>query len=228
MKTFFCTVLTTSLVSASCFAVSLDDVISHFDRVMPDSDKYYTDEISVHFTDVPDNHWAKESIYHLAKNGVVSGTSTNTYSPANTTTLSQYIKLAVCSAAIVDEDATLSYTDITPDDWEYIYVASAKAAGALDIYSGDTLNGESEITREDMAYIAYKLLIFRGLDISVQSSEKFSDDSDISDYAKEAVYALRQSGIISGSGNNMFEPKNTTTRAEAAQIIYNMLKFIEK
>ena len=45
----------------------------------------------------------------------------------------------------------------------------------------------------------------------------------ISDYAKEAVYALNSNGIINGIGNGYFEPMGNATRAQAAQIIYNML-----
>ena len=154
--------------------------------------------------------------------------SDDLFAPEGTTTVYQYIKLAVCSAAIVDEDAAVSYKDINSDHWAYVYVASAEAAGALDIYKGDALDGDREITREEMAHIAYKILEFRGFNIKSENHELFSDDADISDYAKDAVYSLRRQGIISGSGNNMFNPKKTTTRAEASQIIYNMIKFIEK
>ena len=52
----------------------------------------------------------------------------------------------------------------------------------------------------------------------------FSDDASIDAYAKEAVYALADLGVINGTGNGMFNPKGTATRAEAAKIIYEILK----
>lgn len=228
IKLTFLTALILSIITTSCFASSLADVIDHFDKVMPDAESYYETGRNIYFSDLPDNHWARGSIYYLAENGIISGMSENIFAPDGTTTVYQYIKLVVCSSAIVDEDAVLSYTDITSDHWAYIYAASAEAAGALDIYKGDAIDGDREITREEMAYIAYKVLSFRGFDIASQNHQTFSDDADISDYAKDAVYSLRRNGIISGSGNNMFNPKKTTSRAEASQIIYNMLNFIEK
>lgn len=45
---------------------------------------------------------------------------------------------------------------------------------------------------------------------------KFADDGDISGYAYASVYFMVKNGIISGVGNNMFAPKNTTTAQAAA------------
>ena len=47
---------------------------------------------------------------------------------------------------------------------------------------------------------------------------------NISEYASEGIYALKNVGIINGVGDNMFAPKNPCTRAEAAVIIYNVIK----
>ena len=52
----------------------------------------------------------------------------------------------------------------------------------------------------------------------------FVDDNNISNYANEAVYGLYSKGIVSGTDASEFLPKNNLPRAEAAQIIYNMIK----
>jgi heme-binding NEAT domain protein len=46
----------------------------------------------------------------------------------------------------------------------------------------------------------------------------FADDAQISDWAKEAVYAIKAAGYISGKGENRYDPQGTATRAEAAKI----------
>ena len=48
----------------------------------------------------------------------------------------------------------------------------------------------------------------------------FGDSDTIDAYAKEAVRLLKNSGILNGDENNMFNPQNNATRAEAAKIIY--------
>jgi len=53
--------------------------------------------------------------------------------------------------------------------------------------------------------------------------EPFTDEENISGYAKEAVGAMQKSGIIKGTGDGRLAPKNDATRAEAAVIIYRLL-----
>ena len=51
--------------------------------------------------------------------------------------------------------------------------------------------------------------------------------SGISDYAYAAVSALAGEGIINGTGENKFSPKNNTTRAEAAVLINAFMKGVK-
>ena len=52
----------------------------------------------------------------------------------------------------------------------------------------------------------------------------FADYDNISDYAKEAVGALAAKGIINGVSDTMFAPKATATRAQAAKLVYAIIK----
>ena len=54
--------------------------------------------------------------------------------------------------------------------------------------------------------------------------KEFDDGHAISSYAKAAVDVLYQKGIVAGMGRNMFVPGYFVTRAQAAQMIYNVLK----
>ena len=52
--------------------------------------------------------------------------------------------------------------------------------------------------------------------INYSGVQKFADDDQISEYAKPSVYFLVKYGVLSGVGNNMFDPKNSTPAQEAA------------
>ena len=56
----------------------------------------------------------------------------------------------------------------------------------------------------------------------------YEDYTDIDNYAKEAVTVLSKLNIIRGSDNNCFYPMGNATRAEAAQMINNVLNYINK
>jgi len=59
---------------------------------------------------------------------------------------------------------------------------------------------------------------------AVRSIDEINDFDIVSDYAKDAVKKLYESGIVSGTGGGKISPLSNTTRAEAAQIIFNVLK----
>ena len=86
-------------------------------------------------------------------------------------------------------------------------------------------NGEfmpaSNITRQDMA-----VMICRAFNITYPGITEavFDDMNLVSDYAKESVFCLYKNSVISGKGNGLFAPVDNATRAEAAQIIYNVIE----
>ena len=61
------------------------------------------------------------------------------------------------------------------------------------------------------------------LKLDLTKSETFHDNGDIASYAKDAVSALAGANIVSGVGEQMFSPEGAVTRAQAAQIIYNLV-----
>lgn len=207
-----CLILSLLFLTSTAFAApSAEDLFNDFDS------KYTP------FSDTDTCPWAEEAIEYLYKNGMISGVGDGKFSPDLNVTRLEFIKMAVSASAIVDKTAEASYEFVeSKDHWGYIYAASAKKAGIIDIYTEPDLGAYTDISREDMAYIAFKAIrLFDESEINIKS-EKFADDNDIADYAKEAVYYLKDLGIINGRGDNLFEPKGTATRAEAAKIIYNV------
>ena len=51
----------------------------------------------------------------------------------------------------------------------------------------------------------------------------FADDAVIADYAKDAVVAFFEAGIILGKEYNMYDPTGIATRAEFAAMIHRLL-----
>jgi len=104
--------------------------------------------------------------------------------------------------------------------WAYIYRI---VSGLTDT----TFCPEKSITRQDICVLIYNYLTqYKGKTLA-SSSTKFSDDSNIASYAKTAVYAMKQIGVISGYTNGTFCPKNTATRAEVATIFNNLYTYLK-
>lgn len=83
---------------------------------------------------------------------------------------------------------------------------------------------EQEITRQEMFTLLYNALKTMGKlpqGNSKKSPSTFSDTSEIAAWAKEAMGVMVESGTIGGNEGKIF-PTHTTTRAEMAQVLYNL------
>lgn len=94
-------------------------------------------------------------------------------------------------------------------------VLEAYNAGIMLGKSPDMFFPMDAITREEAAVIldrVYKAAYERGVmkELPAVKEVKFSDDGDISVWAKDAVYEMASAGIIEGVGEGNFAPKNIT------------------
>lgn len=98
----------------------------------------------------------------------------------------------------------------------------------LKAYNLDITKGTSEttfepdelITREQMATMMTRALTKAGINTSadLNIAGKFSDDSKMHDWGKEAIYYMSNIEIIKGIGNNIFDVLGNATREQALLI----------
>ncbi len=172
------------------------------------------------FSDVPAAHWSYTAVSHLYKNGIISGYN-GMYKPDDDISRAEFVKILVETFKIKSV-SNISFNDVNSQMWFYPYICAA-ASNKLVIGDGTDFYPDNSITRQEAAVMAYRFSIFSGLSISQNSDSKFADNADISDWAKTGVASMENAGLISGVGNGNFAPLRTITRAEAAQIIYNIL-----
>ncbi|MEL7657107.1 MAG: S-layer homology domain-containing protein, partial [Bacillota bacterium] len=84
---------------------------------------------------------------------------------------------------------------------------------------------KKEITRQEMFTLLYNALkavgdLPQGTEGKTLSS--FDDANQVASWAKDAMTLFVKSGTVSGSGGKL-APASKTTRAEMAQVLYNLL-----
>jgi hypothetical protein len=84
-----------------------------------------------------------------------------------------------------------------------------------------TFRSTAKITRLELAVMIARAF---GEGLATLDSTGFTDDKDIPAWAKRAILAVREAGIVAGIGNNVFAPGAPATRAEAIAMIMNLLK----
>lgn len=177
------------------------------------------------FSDLAHAEWAKESIEALVSKGVISGYGDGTFKPNANVTREEFVKMVVIAFDIPYEGKECAFLDVFENDWFRPYVGAAREYGIVNGIADDIFGIRKEITRQDAAVILKRTADYVSLNINtIRTYEGFLDNSNISDYAKEAVRALYCGGIINGRGNGLFVPTDTCTRAEAVKMIYGIIK----
>lgn len=172
------------------------------------------------FSDLDSVAWAQEAIAALKQRSIVSGNSTGNFAPNNYVTRSEFLKMILLSQNITIQKTLVSgFNDVNADSWYAPYVATAEAWGIVKGDESGCFNPDAHITRQDMI-----VMLYRAEGLSEGGSYVFDDAADIADYAKAAVSHYADRGIVSGMGGNRFEPLQLSTRAQAAQVIYNTIR----
>ena len=178
------------------------------------------------FNDVAGFSWAQDAIMSLYSEGIISGYGDGRFAPQNNIKREEFVTIAVSAFYKDAASEECDFSDVAEDAWYRKSIAIASGQGIISGI-GDGLFGVGKnITRQDMAVILYRIAGDRlG---KPEGHALFADDSEIADYAKEAVYALKAAGVINGVSADEFAPRKNATRAETAVMVYRFINLIGK
>ena len=180
------------------------------------------------FTDLANAEWAKEAILALYEKGIVSGVGNNLYAPGNNVTREQFIVMIMRALEIDATENNQEFSDVLPGSYYEKYVATAKKLGIVNGISAEMFGTGANISRQDLAVMVVNAAKYKGMSLEGDKNIAFSDNESISAYAKEAVESLVKTGAINGFSDGTFKPKDSCTRAQAAKIIFEILKGADK
>lgn len=186
---------------------------------------------SVSFTDVPYTAWYYDAVSYLAAREITSGTGDTTFSPGAKLTRGEFIVMLVRACGISpDESSTDNFSD-AGNTYYTGYLAAARRLGISAGVGNNLFAPGREITRQEMFTLLYNALkvigqLQQGTKLPDGSSGKtltdFTDAGRIDSWAEAAMTLLVKTGIAGGSGGKL-SPTATATRAEMAQVLYNLL-----
>lgn len=176
---------------------------------------------SVYFKDIGAYGWAAEAINSLAAEGIIKGTSADTFSPAAPVTRAMFVSLLYRIDGEPAVQISAAFNDVTDSAYYYDAVNWAAQNGIVSGIGGGMFAPNSDITREQAATILMRYLTYAHVDYAVTEEYRiFADEDEISAWAKNAVQTLNKLGIINGKGGGIIDPQGSATRAEAAVILY--------
>ncbi len=177
------------------------------------------------FSDLGEAAWAAEAVMRLYERGVVSPAADRRFRPNDSVTREEFVKLLMETFEIKVADEAQPFADEAEGAWYTPYLAAARQMGLVNGYDDGRFGVGEQITRQDMAVMAYRAVGLTGKQLAeTVETAAFRDGDEIDGYAAQAVEALQRSGVISGMENGNFEPTETAGRAQAAKIIVGLLE----
>lgn len=165
------------------------------------------------FPDVPEKYWAKPYIDELVSKGVINGKLDGTFGTNDKVTRGQFVALLVRSLGL--SDGTLSIAK----EIEIAY------KNGLTTMPPAKFEANKSISREQMAHmtmLAYEKKT--GKPYKAKKPATFTDSKNIYKGFVGSIDSAIELGIMDGLGNGKFDPKTSSTRAQAAKVIALYLK----
>ena len=173
------------------------------------------------FSDVAANAWYADAAQYVRDNGVMSGTSSTTFSPDLTMTRAMLATVLYRAAGSPAVSSTADFRDVAADSWYSAPAAWAAENGVVSGYGDGQFGGEDPVTREQIATILWR---YAGSPTPAGTETGFADGEDVSAYAVQAVTWAQERGMMNGMEGGRFVPKSRATRAQAAVILEHFLQ----
>ncbi|WP_051290021.1 OmpL47-type beta-barrel domain-containing protein [Paenibacillus massiliensis] len=173
------------------------------------------------FKDI-DRVFNRDKIQELVNRGILKGTSDTTFEPYREVTRAEFTSMLVRALKLPEEpNVQLSFEDLEDDGW---YIPELKTAIKHVVARGfsDTVFAPDRlISREQASKMLGNVV---QPEKSVGFQEFYQDEQVIAEWAKTEVLGLTRESLLQGYPDGSFRPKQPVTRAEAAEMIFNLLQ----
>lgn len=169
-------------------------------------------------------HWSASALEFCVGNGILKGKGDSlAHEDPTTRAETAAILVRLLGAQGLEADLT-SYTDANPKAWYYAEVACAVEIGLMRGVSEHSLAPNEPVTREQVF-----VMLSRAFGLYPQDPQlyrEFADSGKVSNYARNAVSALMERGILTGYNDGTVRPRAAITRAELAKLLYELFTHI--
>lgn len=177
------------------------------------------------FADVQ-GHWAQDCIETLAQRNVINGYPDRTFRPDATVTRAEYsVMLGKAFPEMQPSRSPVNFLDVPPKHWAYQAIQAAYQAGFLSGYPGGAFKPTEPIARvQAVGALAGGRGYKTNQPIAQTLSGAFNDADQIPDYAKGAIAAATENGLVVNYPNvRQLNPNQPIRRAELAATLCRAL-----
>ncbi|MDR1247649.1 MAG: S-layer homology domain-containing protein [Clostridiales Family XIII bacterium] len=177
------------------------------------------------------SHASSNAINALAARDIISGKSETVFDPDASITRAEFAAITVRGlgiAPVAQGGGSDPFDDVNPGAWYYYYVNTADHYGIAGGVGDRLFNPGGAITRQEAAVMVARAAKLCGMDTDTDAVTirdtlaQFDDYRTVADWAQGALTFCYAEGILDDSVLEI-APKETVTRAEITDMLYNML-----
>ena len=177
------------------------------------------------FKDLANDAWYAKAVSFIAARGITAGTGGGNFSPEAKLTRGQCVVMLVRAFDLAPDDGPADNFADAGNTYYTDCLLAAKGLGIVNGIGNNLFAPEKEISRQEMFVMLYNALrVMNEVPATTNSVQltDFNDGAYVADWANEALTSLVKAGVVGGYNNNL-NTTSTTTRAEIAQVLYNLL-----
>ena len=174
------------------------------------------------FRDFDKSAWYAEAVSAAVDNGLLYGKSSTIIDPNGDMTRAEMAAIINRSFGCYKTADISQYKDVSKSKWYFDDIAMSVQMGTYNGRSSSSMAPDAPITREEAMTVVARALELDYDAYAKTDLSKFSDRNKISNWALPYVRAMIGADYIHGRTKGL-EPLDNITRAEFAQIFYNII-----
>lgn len=179
------------------------------------------------FPDI-EGHINQKQIEALAERGIINGRSETEFAPDLNMSRAEFAVILTMGLGL-EQSCGTAFDDVGENDWFYDYINTAYSYGIIKGVSENEFNPNGIITREQAAVMIANAAVLCGLNTVMEYDAArdilagFSDYTSASGWAFKSLACCCNLGILS-NGELEIRPKEAVTRAEIANMLFNLME----
>ena len=172
-----------------------------------------------------ETHWAYPSIEFVKREGIMSGVSENAFAPDKYLSRGMLITIFYnLSGKPTGTASEPAFADTAPDAWYAPALAWAKEKGIAWGDENGNFKPEEFVDRQTLYVFLSRYAQTLGmLEKSRSAYKAFTDEDQISDWAREPIHRLFESGFGAARTDGSLGPQDMATRAMTAAVIHHFV-----
>lgn len=167
----------------------------------------------------PSGPWYQAALDFACDHRILLGDPSGNMMPNDNATRAQMAAMLVRVFGCTAGKDIAHFTDVSTTAWYYSELSTAAQMNIFNGYGDGTMGPNRSITRQEaMIVIARAFAVPDGTAVDIQA---FRDASSVGSWAVAKVGGLVKAGIVNGD-NGSLHPTASITRAEIAQMLYNL------